>query len=135
MSDVLKYLAAALLLSIVAALLPRLKAPLKKLTKAYIMARVNRCVKKAEKKFAGEKMGEQKKAWVLERTQKYNAQLEKMDDTIDNVIEQTVAILKARSVSASASLKSAASDLVDESIENAAVAVKTKLSNDSTKEE
>jgi len=135
MSEVLKYLAAALLLSIVAAMLPRLKTPLKKLTKAFITARVNRCVKRAEKKFAGEKMGEQKKAWVLERTQKYNAQLEKMDDTIDDVIEQAVAILKTRSVSASTSLKSAASDLVEESIESAATAVKTKLSNDSEKEE
>lgn len=135
MSDVLKYLAAALLLSIIAALLPRLEAPLKKLSKAYITTRVNRCVKKAEKKFPGKKMGEQKKAWVLERTQKYNAQLEKMDGTIDDVIEQAVAILKAHSVSASESLKSAASDFVEEGIENAATAVKTKLLNDGTKEE
>ena len=135
MSDVLKYLAAALLLSIIAALLPRLEAPLKKLSKAYITHRVNRCVKKAEKKFTGEKMGEQKKAWVLERTQKYNAQLKKMDDTIDDVIEQAVTILKSRSVSASESLNSAASDFIEEGIETAATAVQTKLSNDSKKEE
>jgi hypothetical protein len=133
--DVLKYLLAVILLSIAAALLPKLKAPLKKLTKAYIKFRVSRCVKKAEKMFSGPKTGTKKKAWVLTCTKKYNAQLVKMDETIDDVIEQAVAILKARSASSQTSLKSAASDLVDESIENASETVKNKLSENSKKED
>lgn|GEM_PF-5267707 len=135
MDDVLKYLLAVILLSIAAALLPKLKAPLKKLTKAYIKFRVSRCVKKAEKMFSGPKTGTKKKAWVLTCTKKYNAQLVKMDETIDDVIEQAVAILKARSASSQTSLKSAASDLVDESIENASETVKNKLSENSKKED
>ena len=131
MDEVLKYLLAVILLSIIAALLPKLKVPLKRLTKAYIKFRVSRCVKKAEKKFASPKMGAKKKAWVLACTKKYNARLVKMDETIDDVIEQAVAILKARNASSQTSLKGAASDLVDKGVENAAIALKNKLSNDS----
>jgi len=113
------YLLAMVALSIGAALLPKLAAPLKVLASLVIKQRVSRCVHQAERRFVGNRMGTKRKAWVLDRTQKYNAQLEQTNDTIDAVIEKAVAIMKASSVSAQASLKTAAAAAVSEAVKGA----------------
>lgn len=116
MGQFLLYLLAMIALAIGAALLPKLSPPLKALAGKIIKWRVSRCVRQAERKFVGAKMGAQRKAWVLGRTQKYDAMLSQTNDTIDAVIEKAVAIMKASSVSAQASLKTAAAAAVTEAV-------------------
>lgn len=126
--DFLDILFVVIAIAIIAALLPQIKAPLKWLVKKYIDLRVARCVKRAEKKFCQPNMGETKKAWVLERTEKYENQLKSMNDTIDEVIEQAVAILKAQQKTSVKTLKRSAKKVAKECADSARDAIASKLS-------
>jgi len=122
---------------IIAKLLPILGNLLKNLYKKWITHKINKCVKKAEKKFSDPKSGDKKKSYVLSQTQKYNDRLTKMNTNIDTVIENCVQILNTKNATMKESLQANVTDLANTTAESLKAtvteAVQTKITETLTK--
>jgi len=94
-------------------------------------------VKKAEKKFPAAQMGEQKKNFVLQKNQKREQRLQKIDSSVDAQIEIFVSSMNSKKLTMKDTIKSEATDLANttaESIkESVSEAVQTKITETLTK--
>jgi len=113
-NEIVQGILVLVVIGILTKLLPKVGDLLKNLYKKWITHKINKCVKKAEKKFSDPKMGDKKKSYVLSQTQKYNARLITMNTNIDSVIEECVSILNAKNDSVKESLKTNATELVED---------------------
>ena len=135
MSDFLSDMAGWLVIALIIALAPQIKKLIKRGIKIYINIRIKFCVKKAEKKFCGAKLGTQKKDYVLAKTQKYDTQLQKAGETVDSLVEKFVAVLNTKNAAAKTALQSSLTELVEESTDKLGETIQSKLSKDSGTED
>ena len=129
--EVLTTVLEILIVSIVVSLLPQFGILLKKIGCFLIKLRIQVCVKRADKKFKGRKLGAKKKAYVLAKTERYNKTLEKMNTSVDSVIESTVAMLNTKSVALKTDLQTNVPLALDETA-NSIVKGKSTNSTDNS---
>jgi hypothetical protein len=86
---------------------------------------IARLVKHAEKKIQGSKMGAQKKAYVLKKTQAFSVQSTAF---LNNVIDTTVEALNSKATDTQTALQSDITSEIQSGITQAGNSIKTKLS-------
>jgi hypothetical protein len=86
---------------------------------------IGRFVKRAEKKIQGSKMGAQKKAYVLQKTQAFSVQ---STDFLNNLIDTTVEALNNKVTDTQTTLKADITEQIETDIESASKSIKSNLS-------
>ena len=99
-----------------------------------IKASVKHFVKKAEKKYSGEKLGKLKKEYVTKKTEKLKKHETKICNSIDNIIENFVAYLNTKNKVVKNNITTSASSLANEKIESVSEKIEAKLNNTESEE-